>query len=330
MQLIAASHFSHADIMRLDVPMGDTLLFEERYDLQQVLAEPLQQPGVQPASAKPIPQRLGARTTDQQAHAIAQFERAQVFDDVLVSQLLQHFALITQSLVVLRRGRDLQNGFSSLGLDQQDFRGRSGAEFRFDDQAARELVADFGLHGVFDHIVIDRQQFPLNLVQVFQEVACRLDPVSHIGACGNLNQILQVLTRPVDDRADLQSIRVTHLLGEFQTVGGRGLAGKQMVSDRAQREDVQVLASSLVFQESLGRHVRRAEILDQSVDVAGRRHGTARRARAAVADLPVEDLDLRSLVVKVDDQDALWRQRAMHDTLIVCEPHDVRDLPKEI
>src|SRR5438309_1641317 len=95
MQLIPAADGPDADVVGLEVAVGDTLLLQILDDLQQVLAEPLEQIDVQPALLpQPLAERLRPGRPQEQAWLTADRERLDVLDDVLMPQLGQHFALL--------------------------------------------------------------------------------------------------------------------------------------------------------------------------------------------------------------------------------------------
>lgn len=76
-----------------------------------------------------------------------------------------------------------------------------------------------------------------------------------------------MLAGPVEYRTDLESPRDPELFSQFQSVGGGRLAGEQVVGDRAQGKDVEVLANDLAVDEGLGGHVGCGGAIDQLVHV---------------------------------------------------------------
>ena len=75
-QLVAPADRPDADVVGLDVAVRDALLLQVLDDLQQVLAEPLEQIDVQPALlAQPLAQRLWPGRPQQQARLAADLER---------------------------------------------------------------------------------------------------------------------------------------------------------------------------------------------------------------------------------------------------------------
>ncbi len=278
--------------------MRNALFFQEPDHIEQVLAKPLQQVHVQPAFlAEPVSQRLRTGPVHEQAHPAPHFQSLEVFDDVLVPELLQDLTLVPQPIVVRGIAGHLEDQLLAVPLHQEGHGTGAGTQSFLDHQAAGELIVDLGLRGILDQIMIGTKQFPLDLVQTLQEITGGIQSIRDVRVGAVLNEELQVFAHAVDDRADLQAFPLAELLAQFQGVGGGWLTGVQVVSDGAQGEDVEVLARGLGTQERFGSQIGRTGILDEliHVDRAGdmSARGPRRGPSLAIADLPVEDLDLR-------------------------------------
>src|SRR5262245_13117208 len=87
-QPVATANWTNANVVRLDVPMRDTLFFEIVDNIQEVFAEALQQIDVQPPFfTESLTKRLLSGATHQDTCAIADVEQVAVFDDMLMPQL---------------------------------------------------------------------------------------------------------------------------------------------------------------------------------------------------------------------------------------------------
>ena len=146
-----------------------------------------------------------------------------------------------------------------------------------------------------------------------------------------LDQVLQGFARPVEDLADLQALRLSQLVAQFQPIRRRRHARKDVVGDGAQRKHVEVLAR-VPLGQGFGRHVGRAGVFYQTIDVRRGRHlprGPRGGTGVAVAGLPVENFDLLQVRARIGHQDALRAERPMHDLLVVGEADNLGDLPQQ-
>ena len=94
MQLAAGAGLRHADVVGLNVAVGDALLIEVVDRLDQFLAEALQEVERQAGFfADTVGQRLFAGLAHQQRGATIDRERALPLDDVRVPEFRERFAL---------------------------------------------------------------------------------------------------------------------------------------------------------------------------------------------------------------------------------------------
>lgn len=92
-------------------------------------------------------------------------------------------------------------------------------------------------------------------------------------------QELKVLAGSVDHRADLEPFGLAELLAQFQGIACRGLPGEEVIGDRPQREDAEMLATAVLRRKGHEGHVRGAGVIDHLLDVDRAGDFAARNAR---------------------------------------------------
>ena len=223
---------------------------------------------------------VGEDRPHEEPHAVADLHVIGELDDVRVAELLEHVGLVLEPGVVLRVAGHLEHVFLALPLHEQDDRAGPLADAADDLVAARDQLAGLGLRRVVHVVVVGGGQLVLHVVQLTQEIDDRAGARSGTSGCGAvLDQVLKFLARTVQDGADLEALGLAELVAQFQAVGRRRHAGEDVVGDRAQREDVEVLAQ-VVVGKGLGGHVGRAGVFHQPVDVRGGRHDAGRACGA--------------------------------------------------
>src|SRR5262245_46399522 len=73
--------------------------------------------------------------------------------------------------------------------------------------------------------------------------------------------------------AEVKPLRLSQLVVQLDETGRGRFAGEDVVSDRPEREDVEVLTEIAVVADRLRRHVHLARILDQAIQVRRRGDG---------------------------------------------------------
>ena len=107
---LAAAIFGDADVLGLDVAMGDTFGFEVVRRFDQLFTEALQHVERQPPLLlELLGHRAGARALEQQGGAPGNDERLAMGHDVLVMQPLEYLALCGQTVVVRDVASDLED-----------------------------------------------------------------------------------------------------------------------------------------------------------------------------------------------------------------------------
>ena len=334
-----AADLGRAEVVGLDVAVGDALLLQPVDGGQQVFAEALEQLQVQAALvAQPVGERAVARAGHQQprpfaARAVAERELVVQLDDVLVAQPAQHVRLGAQAVVVVGRQRHLEHVLAPVALDEQGQRRAPLAEPPLHDEAVAELVAGAGLDWVGPGTLVGTGQLFLDPFQLFQELADRGEPRRHRGMGGVLHEKLEALADPVEVRRDLQALLLPQPLGHRREARRRRTAREEVVGDGPEREHVYLLARRAALGHRLGGHVDPRALLDERVEPARPHRGRPRRPRAgrvARPRLPVEDLHPRLRRPGVDDQDALRRQRPVDQALRMREVHGLGDLAEQV
>jgi hypothetical protein len=128
-----------------------------------------------------------------------------------------------------------------------------------------------------------------------------------------LHQVLQGLTGTIQGVGDAQPMAGPQAFGQLQAGGRRGLAGKQVVGDGAQREDVHVRAGGDVGPQGLRGQIDLAGLLDVVLDVPRAEGAQQGRpgGRLARGGLPVHHLQGRGGRLGSLDQDVLGGEGTM-------------------
>src|SRR2546426_5713273 len=165
MQPVATAHGPYADIVRLDVSMGDTCVFPVIDHAKQVVTKALQQVDMQPSLfAEPLPKRLLPGTTHQDTHAVANREHVAVFDDMWMPALLQDFTLVFQPLVVVGIAGNLEHILLALTLDKEGHRAGTLAEASHNSKIAWKEITLLRPRRVFNKFVLRRGQLLFNFI----------------------------------------------------------------------------------------------------------------------------------------------------------------------
>ena len=218
-------------------------------------------------------------------------------------------------------------------LNKQCNRTCSLAQALDDVVVAGQDVALLRSRRVINALVLWCREFLFDFVQCAQEVDHRVDTVRDFGVSAVLDQKLKVLAGPVEDGADSQTLSFTQLVAQRQTVFRRRFTGEHVVGNCAEREHVQVFTDVCLTGDRFGGHVGRACVFDKTIHMGSRCNLTrdARRGGAGpIADLPVEDLDSRTIAIRIGYQDALRTKATVDHLLVVSEANYLSDLTHEI
>ena len=223
-----------ADVVGLDVAVGDALLLEEP---DHVRAGPRRIAGADRGAAgppcgaarpaSPSPARRMSRQTRPPISSVSQ-----MLDDVLVAELLQDLALVPQPVVVLRGAGDLEDQFLAVPLDQQGHRAGPGPSRCLTTKPPGSLSSIWACVGSSTTSCSGLESAPARPrrdtpgIREPSRAGC---VTSGMGAA--LNQVLEVLAGAVEDRTDLQPLGLAEFLAQFQGVGwpaaGRRTGGRR-------------------------------------------------------------------------------------------------------
>ena len=317
-----------ADVVGLDVAVGDAVPLQRGDRLEQVVAEPLEQLQPEPGLlAEPLGQRLVARLVEHQDGPALDLADVVQADDELAADPLQGLGLVAEPAVDLRVAGDLQHELLVAAAGQQGDAGGPLAEEPLDDEAALDAVAGPGRRRVDLGPGVGRRQLVLDVVEQLEEVGRGRHPGVDVGVGAPADQLLQLGPGAVEDRREPQAA----VLGERPVdLGGRRArrpAGEEVVGDRPEREDVGRLGRQPRVVQGLGGHVDRRLAIDEVLDVD---RGGRGRLGLADADLPVEDLQPRDRGFGVHHQDALRRQGPMEDPLGVGVANGIGELSRQL
>ena len=179
---------------------------------------------------------------------------------MLVPQFLQDFALVFQTLIVFGVAGSLEDELLTVTLDEQGDRAGALAKALQYCEVPWQPVSFLRAGGVFDEVLFRGRQLIFHVIQAAQKVGHRVDAACDFRVRAVLNEELQILAGPVQDRADLQALGLAQLVAQLQAVCRRRNAGEQVIGDRAKGEDVEMLADVPVVGDSLGSHVGGARI----------------------------------------------------------------------
>lgn len=215
MELVAPLDLADGDIIRLDIAMRNAGLFLQIFQhFQQVFAETLQEIDMKPAFVpEPIAQRLdpaifliGEGRRHQEREPVADLQGAALFDNMVMTQLLEDFRFVAQPLVVRRIVRRLQHEFIAVPFDNEHDGTAAATEPPHDPIVSGQQIVLFRMIRIIDELplVIGGRQFLFDSFQNLQEIICRVDPRADIRMRAPVNELLEVFARAVEDGADLQ------------------------------------------------------------------------------------------------------------------------------
>ncbi len=158
----AAAVFGNADVLGLDVAVGDPFRFEVVDGFDQLFAKALEHVEREASVfLEFFSQRFGTGTLEQQGCASGNNQRLAVGDDVLVVQAGEHLTLSDQALVVRDAASHLEDGLFVAAITPHERRVAGGATAHAldDGEAAFEPVARAGDAGVDGGFGIGRGEF---------------------------------------------------------------------------------------------------------------------------------------------------------------------------
>ena len=177
-----------------------------------------------------------------------------------------------------------------------------------------------------------RGQLVFNFVEYAQKVRNRTHAIGDDRIGRVPNQLLQPLTCTIEHRADLQALGFAELFTQLDSVRCGADTRKDLIGDGSQRKHIQVLAG-IGFGERFGSHVGGGGVFHQPIDVrrgSDRSRDSRGGGALAITDLPVEQLDQRSIASKVGHEDALRAEATVNDLLLVGIANDFPDLTHQI
>jgi hypothetical protein len=173
---------SDADVVGLDVAVGNARPFQEDDGLKEVLSEAMEQIETEPAFlAQTLAHGLVAGLIEENGHAIGELEDTVATGDKGVVELLENLAFVTDAVVVVRIDGDLGHKLLVLLADQHSGRGRTGAELPDDFIATRQNVAGFGVSGIADELIARRRQLVFDLIKELDELEVGPGPIGFMG-----------------------------------------------------------------------------------------------------------------------------------------------------
>ena len=182
----------NADVVGLDVAVGDAFAFQEDDGLQQVFAEALEQVEAEPAFfADALAQGLVAGLVQEDGRAIAELKDAVAADDQRAVELLENLAFVADAVVVVGIDGDLGDELLVVLPDQQGGCRRTRAELPNDFITARQDVARLCMGGIADKLVARRGQFVFDLVEELDELGGGVEAVADIRVGAVLDQLVE-------------------------------------------------------------------------------------------------------------------------------------------
>ena len=191
----------------------------------------------------------------------------------VVGERLEGSRLGPHTIVVLRRGGDLENELFArpvIGAPAGDEQGRRAgalADPTLDLETAGEDVAGDGLGGVLGIFLYGARELVFGVVEERKEVGDSVEAVGDVGVGGVLDQFAERLVGTVEDCRQQQAAARADGRGQFDAVGGRGFSGEDVIRDRAEGEDVEVLAEAVARDKHVGRHVGRGRVVYEHAHV---------------------------------------------------------------
>ena len=320
---LAVAVLGNADVLGLDVAMGDALGFEVVHRFDQLFAEALQHVERQtPLFLELLGHRRGASALEQQGRAAGNGERLAVSHDVLVMQPREHLALSGQTVVVRDVARNLEHVLfvAAVLAHQQRVAGGAAPHALDDGEATVEAVVLTGDARVDRGFRVGGGEFVLDAIQVVQKLLHGVVSGEHVGAGGELDELLLTCAAAVHHVRQTQPLADAQLLGQVQhRLGGR-LAAEELVGDAAQREHIEARAVRGVRAGRLRREVDHPRVFDVVLDVLGASRAVHRVRRCGVTDvarrgLPVHQAQVQRTAADAMDEDALRPQGAVVEAL---------------
>ena len=317
----AAAVAGDADVVGLDVTVHHRVLLEQAHGVEQLLAPALQHVQRQATGClDALGKGFVAGTLEQQRGAPGHGGAATQLHDVGVAQLAQGLGLGLQVVVVGGIHRDLEHQLfvAAVRAHQQRVAGRAAAQALDDGVATLDAVTAVGLAGVDRGFGVGRGELVLHRVELLDELLHRAVAAQHVGAGGELHQLLQGRRAAVHGVGQAQALAEAQALVQLQRGAGRGLGGEDQPGQAAQREDVHLRAMGGVGAGGLGGQVDQARVLDVGLHVqraggavlGGPGAGTVGVARGG---LPVHQLHARGGGLDVAHQHALRPERAVEE-----------------
>ncbi len=248
-----------------------------------------------------------------------------------MAELVEDLGLVVQPAAQVRREGELQDHLPAVPLDEEGRGRRARAEPPLHGEAAGEEASRDGGLGVAHGPVRGTRQLVLHLVEPGEELGRAREPARRVGVGRLADELLERRRDAVRPGREDEALAGPQDLGHLERAPRGGLAGEEPEGQRPEREDVQVDAVGVAGREGLGRHVDRGGVFDELVEVLGAGDAPRRgRGRLADAGLPVEDLHPGQLGVRVEDEEAPGRERAVEDPLPVGVPERLAHRPEDV
>ena len=228
-----------ANVVGLDVAVGDPFPFQRGDGLEQVLAEPQEQLQAQPTLlAEPLGQGLLARIVEHQDRPAPDLADVVQADDELAPQVPDRLGLVAEPGVVLGLSGDLEHELVPGPLHQDRHARRTSAQHSLDLKAPFHSVPPPGLGRIHGPLRTRVCQLVLDGVEQLEKIRRGGDAEVDVWIGAPADQFLKLRPRSVQDRGDLQPV----VFAQCPRNLGRALAGRapreDVVRDRTEREDI--------------------------------------------------------------------------------------------